>query len=267
MHSSMQSLMATNKFVFEQLVKIVKEIHNKIVNTESNTTVNHCLKQLYQLHKYAEVDSFEKKYYNSVVTDMCNYIQTQCNASKIDIYETWVKVVFDANDIPTSNDMTIYNNFKRFFFGDVQIYEIIFELNDKTTRQGRYYYVFKLFLKSNSEDVIDMHISIQDLKNNNINDSKKGLSMIKGSSISEDGYVKFSLSNETLFDLAKYSFQEFNNHGFQGGFELYPKLSLSTQFTQYKKIEMKNTFLQEYFDNYLMTNYINNKLQSMFSPF
>jgi len=265
MSSSMQSSVMANKFVFEQMISVVQNVHKKIVIMEGDNTINYCLKQLHQLHKNAE-KGFEKRYYNRLINEICDYIHLQCDASKADIYETWMKVVFDASNMLTPKDITIYNYFKSFFFGDVQIYEIIFEHNDRKSRKGRYYYVMRLMFNKDTENVLKLQVSIQDLKHKTFTDFDKGSLMIKGATMSEDGYITFDVSNNTLLELSKYCYEEFNNHGFQGGFELYPKISMDIKYNEYIT-KNKNNILQEYFNDYLVTNHFNNKLHEVFLPF
>lgn len=252
----------TTKSVFEQIINVVGDIHKRIAIIDMNTTVQHCLRELYTLHKNAETGCFGKQYYNRVINEMCNYVNAQCNANKTDIYETWVKIVFDADITKTSQDKVIYTHLRNFFLGDMQIYEIKFELKDRRTGYGRYYYVFKIAFDEN----LRINVSIQDLHTHNCKALEKGLAMINGSYLSDDGYISFSASNNTLLDLAKYCYQEFDNHGFQGGFELYPKLSLSVRYNHYEIVN-KNVILQDYFDDYLVSNNVNNRFMDILIPF
>ena len=127
----------------------------------------------------------------------------KCNASKTRIYESWLKVMFEGCMKMTSLDSDIIKYIREFIFGDVQTYQIIFEHNDRKTNNGRYYYVIKMQF-DNTKDKIRMFVYIQDLKSNCYSSLEKGLSMITNSVTSEDGFIEFEESNQTLLDLATY---------------------------------------------------------------
>jgi hypothetical protein len=253
----------TNKFIFEQMINFVIELHNKITKIEHMYTLTQCLKELYTQHKETDNGSWDKEHFNGIILDMCNYTHTKCDANKTDVYETWMKIVFDANASFTDKDVKIYNSLKEFFFGTVQTYQIIFEHKDRRTGKGRYYYVLKLMF---NEEKISMYVAIQDLKRFSFSSNEKDLSMITNSFISDDGYIVFDVSNETLLELAQYTFSEFDNCGFQGGFELYPRLTMSVLHTKNTN-NYNNRILQDYFSEFLTANQYNNKLMNMLEPF
>lgn len=250
-----QASIITNKFIFEQIVNYTKDLHNIIFGLEHKTTLKNILEDLYVKHRNAKNGSFEKEQYSNIINEMCDYVCMKCNATKTRIYETWLKVVFEGGIEITPIDDEIIRFLKEFIFGNVQTYQIIFEHNDKKTNKGRYYYVIKLQFNDNSNN-IKIFVSIQDLKKNCYPSLEKGLQLISNSVHSEDGFIEFNVSNDSLLDLATYTYYEFNNCGFTGGFELYPQVSL-----------VNNTIMQEYISDYIATSQLHKKLLDLLIPF
>lgn len=252
-HYTQASIIA-NKFVCEEIISYTKDLHNKIFKVDHENTLKNILDDLYMSHKNSACGSYEKQYYAGIINQMCDYVCKKCNVTKTNIYETWLKFVFDNDMEITPLDNKIGNHLKDFIFANVQTYQIIFEHNDKNTRRGRYYYVFKI--EFNNTDKIKMYVSIQDLHNDYYTPFEKGLIMIPTSSPTEDGFIQFDVSNETLLNFAKYIHIVFDNCGFTGGFELYPQLSL-----------INNSNMQEYVNNYIATCQINKKFLELLVAF
>jgi hypothetical protein len=241
--------------MFEKMLNYTRDLHNIIFGIENKNTLKNILRELYVNHRNSKYDSYVKQQYSFKINEMCDYVYRKCNATKTRIYETWLKVVFEGGMEITPFDSEIIKYLKEFIFGDVQMYQIIFEHKDTKTEKGRYYYVIKMKFENNKEKV-KMFVSIQDLTNNHYTYLEKGLSMISNSSISEDGFIEFDVSNETLLDLAKYAYYEFNNCGFTGGFELYPQVSL-----------VNNNQTLEYVNDYIATSQFNKKFLDLLIPF
>lgn len=247
-----QASIIINKFIFEQMVYHTRDLHNRIFGMELENTIKCVLRDLYITHKNSQHGSYEKKHCTDIINDMCAYVNGKCNATKTTIYETWLKVVYGVG-VDTAYDNEIIECLREFFFGDVQTYQIIFEHNDRKTRKGRYYYVIKLQFDKN--DKVKMLVSIQDLTSY-YSSLEKGLSIITGSSISNDGFIEFDVSSNTLFELGKYTYREFNNCGFTGGFELYPQVSL-----------LNNDKIQEYVSDYIAQSQFNKKFIDLLVAF
>lgn len=254
LHNTPASII-TNKFVFEQIVNDIKDLHHKIFTIEYKDTLKSVLKELYMNHKNSKNGSFEKLQYSNIINEMCDYVRMKCNALKSRIYETWLKVVFEGCIKITPLDDDIIKYISEFFFGDVQTYQIIFEHNDRKTNKGRYYYVIKVQF-DNTKGKIRMFVYVQDLKNNCYSSLEKGLSMITSSVTSKDGFIEFDVSNQTLLDLATYTYYEFNNCGFAGGFELYPQVSL-----------VNNNKMEEYVREFITTSHFNKKFLDLLVAF
>lgn len=246
-----QQSILTNRFIFEQIVNHTKVLHNKIFGIEHRITLKNVLKELYMIHKNSKEGSYEKQHYTTIINEMCDYVNVKYNVNKTKIYETWLKFVFEGG-MEVDNEIITY--LKEFIFGDVQTYQIIFEHNDKKTNKGRYYYVIKLQFNTNTNNT-KMFVSIQDL-NNDYSHPERGLSMITNSSPIDDGFIEFDVSTETLLDLAKYTYYEFNNCGFNGGFQLYPHVSL-----------VNNNKVEKYVNDYIGTSQFNNIFLDLLVPF
>lgn len=249
-----QTSIVQNKFLFEQMIKSTKDLHNSLFGIENTKTLNIILKDLYINHKNSIIGSYEKQHYSDTINEMCDYVLMKCNVTKTKIYETWLKVVFEGAIVLAPLDNQIISYIKEFIFGRVQTYQIIFEHNDRKTGKGRYYYVIKIEL--DATDKIKMFVSIQDLSDDYYSSVEKGLSMITNSSLCDDGFIAFDVSNETLLDLAHYAYHEFNNFGFSGGFEVYPHISLTN-----------NNKMREYVNSYIAISQFNTKFMDLLIPF
>lgn len=249
-----QTSIVQNKFLFEQMIKSTKDLHNSLFGIENTKTLIIILKDLYINHKNSIIGSYEKQHYSDIINEMCDYVRMKCNVTRTKIYESWLKVVFQGANVLAPLDNQIISYIKEFIFGHVQTYQIIFEHNDKKTGKGRYYYVIKIEL--DATDKIKMFVSIQDINNTHYPDIEKGLSMITNSSVTDDGFITFDVSNETLLDLAKYTYHEFDNCGFRGGFEVHPHISLTN-----------NNKMLEYVSGYIASLQFNTKFMDLLIPF
>lgn len=253
-----QASIVTNKYVLEQMINYIKDLHNSMFGIEHKNTLKNILRILYMNHKNSIYGSCEKEHYSHTINEMCDYVHNKCNATRTQIYETWLKVVFEGGVAYSTVDDEIISYFREFIFGVVQTYQIIFEHTDRKTGKGRYYYVIKIEISNefSTENKMKMFVFIQDLKNTYNSSYEKGLSMISNSALTDDGFIEFDVSQETLLELAKYTYYEFNNCGFTGGFELYPQVSM---------IKSRNT--EEYINDYIATSQFNKKFLDLLIPF
>lgn len=253
MSCNTQKYVIINKFIIEQMINYTKDLHNRIFRVQQNITLKNILEELYLKQKNSNYNSYEKQHYSTRINEMCDYVHMKCKVTKTKIYETWLNVVLGGVVEVTSIDNEIINHIKNFIFGNVQTYQMIFEHNDKKTGKGRYYYVIKI--EFDDKDKIKMFVSIQDLNNSHHPYLERGLSMITNSSLTDDGFITFDVSDKTLLDLAKFTYNEFNNSGFSGGFELYPHISLI------------NNNSQEYVNEFIAYSQFNIKFLDLLIPF
>lgn len=272
---SAQSFIITNKVILENIVNVVKELHYKITKKEYKNTLTFILKELYKSHKNSSNGSFEKDYYSGIVREMCTYVYLHCNATKSEVYATWLKIAIEGQLKLNFHDMMILDFIKEFFFGYLQTYRIVFEQKDIKTGYGRYYYMIKLeFTQLYDVPKTTMYISVTDTKQGNhlYTSNQNALSMINNSFLTTDGFIAFDVTKETLTGLARYLYYYYNNYGFKGGFELYPLLSMNVSFDElylnhigcpYKEYKK----YQEHFNDYTEIRYCNKQLYEVLCPY
>lgn len=271
---SAQSFIIANKALLEQLVNVVKELHNKITKKEYKNTIIYILKELYKSHQGANIGSFEKEYYSGIVRDMCSYVFMHCQATKADVYAVWLKIAKNGHLTLNFFELMILDYIKDFLFGYAQTYQIIFEQKDRRTGRGRYYYVFKLqFTEINDKQRATMYVSITDTtqKYDTYTSNDKASSMIDDSYIDDNGFIVFDVSHNSLIGLSRYLYYYYNNHGFKGGFEVYPYLTMTISFDEgflkdfgFPYTERKKC--QDYFNDYTEIRHYNKLLLNIMCP-